>query len=117
MISLLVICPECNSRISSEANPCPHCGFPNAGGFSEKTCWVLARFYNARRGDLLPEGKYYWSGQSQSGDLVRIVDARLQKRSLGVGYCVILNLKSGYSKKVIILDGWGNTLRQEEYRF
>jgi predicted nucleic-acid-binding Zn-ribbon protein len=28
---MLVTCPECETEISEEANPCPKCGLPNAG--------------------------------------------------------------------------------------
>jgi hypothetical protein len=31
---MLVTCPECGKIISSEANPCPGCGCPNAGSHS-----------------------------------------------------------------------------------
>lgn len=33
---MLVTCPECEARISEDANPCPKCGHPNAGERSEE---------------------------------------------------------------------------------
>jgi len=33
---MLVTCPECGAKISSLANPCPNCGFPDAGYYSKE---------------------------------------------------------------------------------
>ena len=34
---MLVTCPECGAKISEEADPCPKCGYPNAGKFSQES--------------------------------------------------------------------------------
>ena len=35
---MLVTCPECGVKISELADPCPQCGFPKAGHYSEEYC-------------------------------------------------------------------------------
>jgi|GEM_PF-2405186 len=34
----IIACPECGNQVSSEANECPHCGFPVAERVREGTC-------------------------------------------------------------------------------
>jgi len=45
---MLVACPECNSRISDQADPCPQCGFPKAGHHSKEVREHSAQEYEAR---------------------------------------------------------------------
>jgi peptide subunit release factor 1 (eRF1) len=35
---MLVNCPECGASISDQADPCPKCGFPDAGHRSKEAC-------------------------------------------------------------------------------
>jgi len=32
-------CPECNGKLSSEAEACPHCGFKTEKAKSKETTW------------------------------------------------------------------------------
>jgi hypothetical protein len=34
---MIVTCPECQEKISEYADPCPHCGLPEAGAYSFET--------------------------------------------------------------------------------
>jgi hypothetical protein len=45
---MLVACPECNSRISDQANPCPQCSFPKAGHHSKEAREHIAREYESK---------------------------------------------------------------------
>jgi ribosomal protein L40E len=45
---MLVACPECNSRISDQANPCPQCGFPKGGHHSKEAREHIAREYESK---------------------------------------------------------------------
>jgi len=40
---MLVTCPECEARISERADPCPKCGFPDAGDRSQEACEEAVR--------------------------------------------------------------------------
>lgn len=40
---MLVTCPECGAKISDEADPCPKCGFPDAGRESKEVHENLAQ--------------------------------------------------------------------------
>lgn len=45
---MLVTCPECGEKISERANPCPACGYPNAGAESEENLQRDASLYNGQ---------------------------------------------------------------------
>ena len=40
---MLVTCPECESKISGKADPCPKCGLPSAGKLSFESCELHAK--------------------------------------------------------------------------
>jgi hypothetical protein len=40
---VLVTCPECGQKISEWADPCPKCGYPSAGAYSEERLRDLER--------------------------------------------------------------------------
>jgi len=44
---MMVNCPECNADISSQADPCPQCGFPSAGFVSKQN--VELRFLQIQK--------------------------------------------------------------------
>lgn len=48
---MIVECPECNEKISDQANPCPHCGLLEAGRYSRKFAELLKSS---------AEGKFFW---------------------------------------------------------
>lgn len=47
---MLVSCPECGTKISSEANPCPKCGFPEAGRRSLEYNQKCLEYYEKEAG-------------------------------------------------------------------
>lgn len=49
---MLVTCPECEARISSEADPCPKCGLPDAGFRSKENAEYIKMEYN-NLGDVI----------------------------------------------------------------
>lgn len=40
---MLVTCPECGAKISDKADPCPKCGFPEAGNKSKEVAENFAQ--------------------------------------------------------------------------
>ena len=50
---MLVTCPECNARISSEADPCPKCGLRYAGRRSKQFNEAVAQHDNGKIWGLL----------------------------------------------------------------
>jgi len=53
---MLVTCPECGARISSKADTCPKCGFPEAGLLSKERMENYAQ--GLKRG-LYPNDHFY----------------------------------------------------------
>lgn len=47
---MLVTCPECGARISDMADPCPKCGFPEAGGGSKEVAENFAQRLRGLKG-------------------------------------------------------------------
>jgi ribosomal protein L37AE/L43A len=42
---MMVTCPECGKSISSQAHPCPQCGYPFAGFYSKEQAEELLKFH------------------------------------------------------------------------
>lgn len=86
---MLVTCPECGSRISSEAESCPQCGLPNAGERSKEYCEYMAKNHDNDKEVTVkldectnPECDFGYKGHATG-----IVKKEIRK--LAVGYEVI----------------------------
>ena len=49
---MLVTCPECGEKISSEANLCPKCGLPNSGRLSKELQEKILEPYKREAGEV-----------------------------------------------------------------
>ena len=77
---MLVTCPECNAKISNEADPCPKCGCPEADARSQEAKEALKQQY-AEALQKHKESVVQWNKHIQVGDQKEIY------KNIGYEYC------------------------------
>lgn len=107
---MLVICPECNAKISDESKECRMCGLPYAGKRSREYCEQLAKNFSwpfIIRPPLvirkhLESWRHGWSNLNYDGDAdeyIKIVRVFVCNYAHGSGYQVGLVLECRCEQK------------------
>lgn len=106
---MMVKCPECNADISSEANPCPQCGFPDAGYSSKQTVELRFSMINNNlvgfvermlNGDIGDVYRCPSLSGSDYHDKHRMIAKSCSMEKDGVGYFVNVELVCKFCGKV-----------------
>jgi len=79
---MLVLCPECGAKISSEANPCPKCGYPFAGHRSEAYCGQKAKEMVGKKASRTSR----CCGVTEDSEMAVVTGTKVVRGRDGVGY-------------------------------
>ena len=123
---MIVTCPECEERISSEASLCPRCGLPKAGALSkELNQYFVENFEVAEKyfQDSKDIGIINWRKRkcySCNSHSFRLLKVSLVHKKTGVGYGISCSSKcgpcGGGSREEIVVIATTNQYLQLEWK-
>lgn len=94
---MLVDCPECHKKISSDAKFCPNCGLPNAGNKSRQIAEKIAS-------DRMRYEKAGYSNCPKCNNSNRNISCKVEYSEGGIGFYIVAQYECGNCGKSYTLN-------------